>query len=224
MIGCDRSLTSNCSNHLTAHNRNPLFCILIFLTPPVCLLVSAVATPGCERSERCRDNFPVFSFDTYAQMSLVSMISWSGLQEGFPCHSRFILCPSAFTVVVSAVVYFSSGNRWPLFHHGQDHLLKILQNLHRTTTASVCGSVLRCSTFALLFYVEQTAPSLSVSNFTGRDRERSKKQCQRSRGGLTVTRKGGCLDIQPPPNPRTATPTSPHTHPDPPSPEKGTTN
>lgn len=88
LIGCDRSLTCNCSNHLTAPDRNPLFYTLIFLTPPVCLLVGAAASPGCERIT----SLP-FCVDTYTQTSLVSMISWRrvplSLYFSFSVHHLF---------------------------------------------------------------------------------------------------------------------------------------
>lgn len=84
LIGCDRSLTCNCSNHLTAPDRNPLFYTLIFLTPPVCLLVGAAASPGCERIS----SLP-FCVDTYTQTSLVSMISWRRVQRRVPLSLYF---------------------------------------------------------------------------------------------------------------------------------------
>lgn len=195
LIGCDRSLTCNCSNHLTAPDRNPLFYTLIFLTPPVCLLVGAAASPGCERIT----SLP-FCVDTYTQTSLVSVISWRRVQRRVPLSLYFSF--SVHHLFQSSRQLCSFIFRWitATFSFVAKIIYSRSQSLHSTTVSSVCGSVLRFSAFTCSLGREQREKQWDREKENGKRAGEAGQQPIMldgpKRGWADCHReKGDCLDI-----------------------------
>lgn len=153
------------------------------------------------------------------------------LHSAFPCHSLFFSVHLLFTsfLLFSFRLYVN-----PCFVSEARISYSRFHKAHYAKLASFLCSILRDSTFTSLFLLApqledslllpfnrmemETVRQTLCSNCARLSREADREMHQRGVGEM-FTGKGGRLDMQPPPNPRAATPTPPHAHPDPPSPE-----